>query len=179
MGPVVRTVSAEWDLIQGPGDSEVSDQPWPQGPDSALASGRTPGSQPLKQPLLSKETSSLELLISRASLAAETPQQIPTVAVPAHSIQEAGFGYPTCSAMLGTGHAEAEQSSKRGCPNLTGTPLQSLTCRASGSECLCAFVQYLKNRKASHKKGRRPWGTSPPNLFLGSAKFAHVKESFG
>lgn len=65
---------------------EVSDRP--PGPDSALAS-RTPGSQSLKWPLLSKETSPLDLLISRASLAAETPRQIPAVAAPAHSTQEA------------------------------------------------------------------------------------------
>lgn len=68
-----------------------------------------------------------------------------------------------------------EQSSKRGFPNRTGTPLQSLTCRASGSECLCAFVQYLRDRKAPHKKGRRPWGTSPPDLFLSSAKSCSSK----
>lgn len=67
-----------------------------QGADSMLPSGRTTGSPPLKWPLLSKEMSPLELLVSRTSLAAQTPRQIPTVPVPAHSTQEA------CGQTLGT-----------------------------------------------------------------------------
>lgn len=62
-----------------------------------LAPGRTPGSQPWKWPLLRKEMSPLEMLNSRASLAAATLRHAPTVAAATHS-----SGNSRSSAMSGT-----------------------------------------------------------------------------
>lgn len=127
--------------------------------------------QSLKWPLLSKETSPRDLLISRASLAAETPRQIPTVAVPAHSTQEAcGQALGALAALSRWGldmkklNRQQERIFKPHGSTSPKPPLQGIW------PCPCALVQCLKDRKAPLKECRRPWGTSPPDLFLGSSQ---------
>lgn len=137
-----------------------------------MASRRTPGPQSLKWPLLSKETSPLDLLISRASLAAESPRQIPAVAVPAHSTQEAcGQALGALAALPRWGqHGEAEQSSRRGSSNLTGAHLQSLTCRASGH----ARVHWCSVRKTGKHPTRSVGGLGVPVPLIYS--WSHLRE---